>query len=253
MLKLRLFKIPTFSAAAVITFLIYGGLGVFMYFLPLNLVQNQGYSSLQAGIAVLPFGGIIAVMAPLTGKWADKKGSRLPLIIGPLLTGMAFIGFTFFEQTAGWADFATTFLPFLALAGIGMGMTVVPVTSAIMGCVEENDSGAASGISNAMSRLSGVIALSIVGMATLWFFENFVLQSISDMTIESSEREILMDEIAKFSGAQTDELSSDIRPRIEQAFTKGFFAAFDRSCYTAAGLCWIGSILTFFFIPKKNQ
>jgi EmrB/QacA subfamily drug resistance transporter len=256
MLKLPLFNNKTFSAAAALTFMVYGGLGIFLYFLPLNLIQHQGYTALQAGIAVLPFGGLIAVLAPLTGKWSDKHGYKRPLTFGPLITGTALMGMTFFESTEGWSSFVSTFLPFMLLAGGGMGITVVPVTSAIMGCVDEKDSGTASGISNAMSRLSGVIALSIVGMVSLLYFEADVLGSFSDDNLSIETMNQLREEASKFSGSTVVELPDEIKEKAESVFQSAFFAAFDRSCYIAGSLCYLGAILAMLFIPKgkfENQ
>jgi len=250
MLKLRLFNNKTFSAAAALTFMVYGGLGIFMYFLPLNLIQHQGYTALQAGIAVLPFGGLIAVLAPLTGKWSDKHGYKRPLVLGPLITGSALLGMTFFERTAGWSSYVTTFLPLMVLAGVGMGMTVVPVTSAIMGCVDEEDSGTASGISNAMSRLSGVIALSIVGMVSLIYFEADVFSSFSGDQLSDQTMSQLREEASKFSGSETTDLPKNIRDKAESVFQRAFFDAFDRSCYIAAALCFIGAALAMLFISR---
>jgi len=250
MLNLSMFNNYTFSAAAALTFLVYGGLGVFMYFLPLNLIEHQGYTPLQAGIAVLPFGGLIAILAPLTGKWSDKNGYKIPLIIGPLITGAALTGMTFLERTEGWGAYVTTFLPFMVMAGVGMGMTVVPVTSAIMGSVDEEDSGTASGISNAMSRLSGVIALSVVGMLSLIYFETEVLNAFSSENLSDSQWIQLQDEAAKFSGSEASELPKKIQEKAKTVFRTAFYSAFDRSCYIAAGLCFVGSLIALFFIPS---
>ncbi|HKL02605.1 MAG TPA: MFS transporter, partial [Cryomorphaceae bacterium] len=99
LLRISLFRSRVFTVANSITFFIYGGLGVFMYFLPLNLIQIQGYSAELAGIATLPFGICIALLAPLSGKWIDRVGPRIPLFIGPLLTGFGFWGFSLFGIT----------------------------------------------------------------------------------------------------------------------------------------------------------
>ena len=170
MLPLKLFKSSTFSGANLLTLFLYGGLNVGFFFLSLNLVQVQGYSKTQAGLATLPFALLLTVLSRLAGGLVDRNGPRLPLILGPSLAGLGFFWMAFAGLTGGPADYWTAFMPGVILLGVGMGFTVAPLSTSVMTSVETHYSGVASGINNAVSRTAGVLAIAIVGSMALITF-----------------------------------------------------------------------------------
>ncbi|MDZ7846751.1 MAG: MFS transporter [Owenweeksia sp.] len=91
MMPLALFRSATFSGANALTLFVYGALGAILFFVPLNLIQIQGYPEHLAGFAILPFGATIALLARFSGRWTDRVGRKTPLIAGPLVTGAAFL------------------------------------------------------------------------------------------------------------------------------------------------------------------
>lgn len=162
MLPLELFSSSTFSGANLMTLFVYGALSLVLFFIPLNLIQVQGYAEKMAGLAILPFGILIALLARTAGSWTDKAGAKKPLIIGPILTGISFLLLSRIGLTNGFTDFWTTFFPALALGGVGMGITVVPLTTAVMNCVTNSNAGIASGVNNTVSRLANVLILAVL-------------------------------------------------------------------------------------------
>lgn len=101
MLPLQLFKNKTFSGSNLLTLLIYGALNITLFFLPLNLIQVQGYTEFQAGMAILPFAVIIAFLSRIVGGWVDKYGNRFFLSLGPLITAAGFLVLSFAGLTKG--------------------------------------------------------------------------------------------------------------------------------------------------------
>ena len=154
------------------TLFVYGALGALLFFLPLNLIQIQGYPEYLAGMSVLPFGIIIALLARISGSWTDRFGAKILLIIGPVITGFGFLAYAFIGKTSGFSDYFTTFFPAMVLGGIGMGITVVPLTTTVMNCVSQENAGIASGVNNSVSRFAGVLALAVVGAIGLLQFQN---------------------------------------------------------------------------------
>jgi len=146
MMPLQLFRSRTFSGANLLTLFLYGGLSVGIFFLSLNLVQAQGYSQSLAGLAFTPLAVLISVLSRLAGGLADRFGPRLPLIVGPSLAGLGFLLFAFVGLTAGPPSYWTTFFPGILLFGIGMAITVAPLTAAVMGALPSHYAGTASGI-----------------------------------------------------------------------------------------------------------
>ena len=130
MLPLNLFKSHTFAGTNLLTLCLYGGLSAGFFFLSLNLVQIQGYSKTQAGLSSLPFALLLTVISPWAGRFMDRYGPRLPLIVGPALVGAGFFYMAFSGVTHGPADYWTAFLPGMLLVGFGMGFTHTLFSSA---------------------------------------------------------------------------------------------------------------------------
>jgi EmrB/QacA subfamily drug resistance transporter len=170
MLPLSLFRSRTFSGANLLTLLLYGALAVGTFFLSLNLVQAQGYPASAAGLAFLPFALLLAVLSRLTGGLADRYGPRLPLMVGPALVSVGFGLLALVGLTGGPSNYWWTFFPGIIVFGLGMAITVAPLTAAVMGAVAGHAAGTASGVNNAVSRTAGVLAIAIVGAAALVIF-----------------------------------------------------------------------------------
>ena len=116
------------------TLFLYGALGGSLVFLPLNLIQVQGYDAAQAGLSFLPFAILVTLLSRCTGAWADRMGPRLPLTMGPVIVGRA-SGAGAAGADGGPVDYWTTYFPGLLVLGVGMGITVAPLTTAVMGAV----------------------------------------------------------------------------------------------------------------------
>ena len=129
-----------------------------LFLLPFDLINRRGLSAATTGLIMLPFGLIIGVLSRYTGALADTYGPRFFLVAGPLLVGAGSLGFALVIPDL-WLGVV---LP-VVLIGVGMALAASPLTTAVMNAVPDGKSGAASGISNAASRLSGVFAIAIFG------------------------------------------------------------------------------------------
>ena len=170
MMPLNLFRSLTFSGGNLLTLFVYAALGGAMFFLPLNLIQIQGYSEVYAGMAMLPVIILIAGFSSVIGKFVDRRGVRLPLIIGPLITSAGFFLFSIYGITSGPSEYWSSFFFSFLLLGTGMGITVAPLTTAVMGAVSDDNAGIASGINNTVARAAGVLAIALLGALVLFSF-----------------------------------------------------------------------------------
>jgi EmrB/QacA subfamily drug resistance transporter len=167
MMPLGLFRSPTFGGANLLTLLLYGAFGGALFWLPFNLIQVQDYSPTEAGAALLPTILIVFALSRRTGALIGRYGARLPLTIGPSIVALAFLLFTL-PGTEG--SYWTTFFPAAIMLGIGMAITVPPLTTAVMSAVPRQQAGTASGINNAVARTAGLIAIAIFGVIVTTVF-----------------------------------------------------------------------------------
>jgi EmrB/QacA subfamily drug resistance transporter len=159
MLPLALFRSRTFSGANVMTLLLYFALSGALYFLPFNLIQVQGYSALQAGAAFLPFTLVMGFGSVFAGDLIRKINPRIILTVGPIVAALGFFGLAI---PGDHASFVTGFLPGIVTIGVGMTLSVTPLTTVVIGSVDDRLAGVASGLNNTAARLAGVLSVAVL-------------------------------------------------------------------------------------------
>ncbi|MEX2195730.1 MAG: MFS transporter [Thermoleophilaceae bacterium] len=160
MLPLGLFRSRNFSAANLATFAIYAALGAITFFSVLFVQQVGGYSAFGAGAAFMPISLLLFLLSRRFGALADRIGSRVLMTAGPLVSG---IGALLFLRVGEEAAYVADVLPAVVVFGLGLAMTVAPLTATVLGAVEQRHAGVASGVNNAVARVAGLMAIAAVG------------------------------------------------------------------------------------------
>jgi len=160
MLPLGLFAQRNFAVGNVATLTIYAGLGAATFFLPLFLQQVAGYDAVQAGLALMPVTVLMFVLSARAGALADRFGPRTFMGVGPLIAGA---GVALLARLDAGASYMTELLPGVALFGLGLVLTVAPLTATVLGAVDERFAGVASGANNAIARVAGLLAIAVIG------------------------------------------------------------------------------------------
>ncbi|MDR3574108.1 MAG: MFS transporter [Anaerolineaceae bacterium] len=254
MMPLELFKSHTFSGANLLTLFLYGGLSAGTFFLSLNLIQVQGYTKTEAGFSFLPFAFLLTIMSRWSGGLADRRGPRLLLILGPSLAGLGFFWMAFSGLTNGASSYWYAFLPGIALFGVGMGLTVAPLTSSVMGSVPRDHSGTASGINNAVSRTAGVLAIAIVGSVALFSFASGLSTRTASINLPDQARAALMVEAQKLGGASVpSSVGAENVQAVAQSIKLAFVDTFKMIMIICAVLAWISAAAAALLIEPRVQ
>ena len=224
MLPLALFRSRTFSGANLLTFLLYAALGGTLFFLPLNLIQVQHYSATAAGAALLPFILIISFLSRWSGGLVARYGPKLPLVVGPLI---AAFGYALFMMPGVHGSYWTTFFPPMVLLGLGMAVSVAPLTTTVMSSVAQNRAGIASGINNAVARTAVLIAIAVLGILMLHVFRSGLDQRLSNWKLPESAARSLQTQSIKLAAIAVPEDQDPgtrqvIRRAIDESFVSGF-------------------------------
>lgn len=226
MLPLALFRVRTFTGANLLTFLLYAALGGTLFFLPLNLIQIQHYSATAAGAALLPFILVISFLSRWSGGLVVRYGAKLPLIVGPLIVAF---GYLLFIRPSVGGSYWTNFFPPILILGLGMAVSVAPLTTTVMNSVAQNRAGLASGVNNAVARTAGLLAIAVLGIVMLHVFNDRLDQRLAEMKLPASVSQSLQSERAKLADMmvpkdQDPATQQMIRRAIDEAFLSGFRA-----------------------------
>jgi EmrB/QacA subfamily drug resistance transporter len=256
MMPLSLFANPLFTGVNLLTFFLYAGLGAAMLFVSLDMVQVQGFTQLQAGLAFLPFTLLMIALSRESGKLADRYGPRVFLIAGPAATGLGMLLLSFVGRVHGFSAYWFSFFPGILLFGLGLAVTVSPLTATVMGCVGREMSGVASGINNALSRVAGVLANAVLGALAVVLFTGVVEQRVKGMALDARDRQAVVAEAAKLGDAKVPEElkkhSWDLASGVEEAYKDGFVAVYAVVLRVTAALAFAGALMGILFLKKER-
>jgi EmrB/QacA subfamily drug resistance transporter len=227
MLPLKFFRSRTFAGANLITLFLYTALSGLLFFFPLNLIQVQHYTATQAGAALLPLILIMFVLSGWSGGLVRRYGARLPLTIGPLV---AAAGFALAARPGIGGSYWTTYFPAVATLGLGMAISVAPLTTAVMNAVPVAQAGIASGINNAVSRLAGLLSVAVFGLVLLTAFRHDLVRKLDKLALPPAERIHLEHQRPQLGFVQTDD------DRVKTVVAEAFVFGFRRSLWLAVAL-----------------
>jgi hypothetical protein len=251
MVPLSLFRSHVFSGANLLTFLLYAALGGALFFVPFNLIQLQHYSPPAAGAALLPLVLIIAAMSPWAGGLTARVNARLPLVVGPLL---ASAGFALLAGAGTGGSYFAAFFPGVAVLGIGMGVTVAPLTATVMGSVEAEHSGVASGVNNAVARTAGLLAIAALGVVLRGQFERVLDRHLSAMSLAPDVAAAVEMQRGKLMGADLSAIGGEaLRSSLRRAFEAAYVSGFRALMIVSAALAGLSALAALVLIDRPPQ
>ncbi|HXW39254.1 MAG TPA: MFS transporter, partial [Acidimicrobiales bacterium] len=159
LLPLDVFASRQFTGANLTTFAVYGALGGIMFVVVLNLELVMGYSAVEAGSSLLPITALMLVLSPRMSQLSQRIGPRIPMTVGPLVVGA---GTLLLVRATPGHSYLDGVLPGVVVFGLGLAITVGPLTGTVLAAVEQRHVGVASGVNNAVSRVAGLIMVAVL-------------------------------------------------------------------------------------------
>ncbi len=251
MMPLTLFRSRTFSGTNLLTFLLYAALGGALFFLPFNLISVQGYSATAAGASLLPFTLLSFSLSRWSGGLVAKYGSRLPLVVGPAI---AALGFVLFALPGLGGSYWLTYFPAVVVMGLGMTITIAPLTTTVMGAVEDQYSGTASGVNNAIARIAGLLAIAILGICVAYAFSSSLTANITALHLSPDVQQAILAQHGRLAAIDIPgSVQGATRTAVRTAIDESFIAGFRLAMLVGAGLALGGAVCAFFFVSSPTK
>lgn len=225
LIPIHLFRNKEFAIGNLITFLMYAALGGATFFVPFNLIQVQKYTPVQAGAAFMPMLIILFLLSRWSGSIVDNYGAKKPLTLGPLISGFGYliIAFTDLSKSNYWYGL----FPSIVVLGLGMTITIAPLTTAVMNSLSVSYSGLASGINNSLGRVAGVIAIAVFGLILFNAFNYRLSEGLTNNNIPEQVVESINSQRTRLSAIELDnDLDSKTRNITEGLINESYLSSF---------------------------
>ena len=251
MVPLTLFKSRTFSAANLLTLFLYAALGIFSFLFPSNLIQVQGYSTAVTGAAALPLILLMFFLSRWSGGLVARYGPRAPLVTGPLI---AATGFVLFAVPGVGASYWKAFFPAFVVLGLGMAISVAPLTTVVMNSVDQDRAGTASGINNAVARVASVLAIAILAIVMVKVFSSSLNRSLADQLLPPGIFQYIKSNEIRLAGLDLPAgLDADTTALIRASISRAFVFGFRTVMLICAGLSLASAAVAWLMIPLRTE
>ena len=238
-----------FTVANIYTFSLYLAMGGSLYFFPYVLIDVQGYAPAAAGAAFLPFVILQFSLSRWSGGLVAKIGARLPLIIGAVVAGIAFIAYAI-PGIGG--SYWTTYFPAVVLLGAGGTFFIAPLTTTVFDSSDPAQSGMASAINNAIARTAGLLAIALFGIIFAGVFNGGFDARLGRANVSAQTHQIAQTERAKFiAGTVPDDVPKADRAAVDRALKDGYISGYRAVMLTSTAVCWLAALIAIFGLPKK--
>jgi EmrB/QacA subfamily drug resistance transporter len=251
MMPLALFRIPRFLAPNLLTFLLYGGLGGSLYVIPFYMIQVRRYAPAAAGAVFVPLILIMFLFSARVGALVPRVGERLLMWAGAALAGT---GFAAFAWLAPLHAYALSVLPPVLLLGCGLTLAVAPLTNAVMSSVPPTQTGIASAVNNAISRLAALLAVSVLALVLAHGFVATLKAQLAHSTLPLPTQQLMWANRARLHDIPLPAtLTPEQREQAAWLLDQSFLAGFRSVMLVCAFSAWAGGAAVLLLLPKSES
>jgi len=192
---------------------------------------------------------MLAALSRWAGGLVERVGPRLPLTVGPLICTVALFLMGLPGLTGGPADYWRTYFPAILVLGIGMGVTVAPLTTTVMSALDGRHAGTASGINNAISRIGGVLAIAIFGAIMLLVFQSALAGRLAPLDLPEGVQAAMMERAGDLGNTRPpDGLPAAVTAQVGTAVNGAFVSAYRVVAFVSAGMALLSALLAYLLI-----
>jgi MFS family permease len=251
MLSLELFRSHNFSVVNSATLFVYAGLLGAFFFITLFLQQVADYTPFQAGAATTPVTVIMFVLSGRFGAFASRIGPRLPMGIGPIIGA---VGLALLLGLDRDPSYLVDVLPAMLLFGLGLAMTVAPLTTTVLDSVEERHAGIASGVNNAVARVAGLLAIAALGAVISAQFASSLDERVAGTETGTEAQAAIDDAKAQpLTGGDVSDVPEAEAAALDDDMVSASESAFHLGMAIAAGLMAVGGLISLLGVRNPER
>lgn len=251
MVPLSLFNDRMFSGTNLLTLFLYAALSGALYFVPFNMIQVQGYSPTAAGGVLVPTTVLVFILSQRAEGLMKRCGAALLLAIGPAVVAL---GFALFARPFIGGSYWTTYFPAALVLGVGLGLTVAPLTTSVMNAVPASNVGVASGVNNAVARTAGVLGLAVTAVIAAHIFGPALDTRVAALHLPASVAQDLARQHIDLAAATVPRGLDPARARLVQhAIGASFVDSFRIVMLTGAALAIASGIIGSFSVSRTHR
>jgi EmrB/QacA subfamily drug resistance transporter len=252
MLPLSLFKRRNFAISNLATLTIYAGLGASIFFLALFLQETAGYTPLEAGFALTPLTVLMFLLSRRFGALADRFGPHVFMSVGPFVAGAGLLLLAVLVDQN--ANYLTEVVPGLTLFGLGLSMTVAPLTATVLGDADERHAGIASGVNNAVARVAGLLAIAALGAVVSAQFSASADAHLADQRLTpAAQSAVVRAKDRPLTTSEAESVRGRQRRQLEDAFADASVSAFRLGIGITAALVMLGGLVSALWIRNPRR